>query len=244
MIKLIVASAILLLASSAHSYTFTSTTGSTFEGELVRVEADKVTIKRTSDKKVFSVDKTRFAAKDQEYFGRWAQENPKLNLPGIDVEHISLYCKSVRSESDIWVRKTGRTLVDIDISSDVYTTQNWIYVETTATAAVRDETERIKIKGRTIHVEASSLSGPVHARIYAVFFAKINGEPIIAEVDERNVLVDRGQGEFYSTCGAYPNYYGFGTVAVNLANGKLIGVDGSSHQIKQILTKKITSPSL
>jgi len=229
----------LLSGPSLFSYTFTSTEGAVFDGELARVEAQKVTIKRHQDGKTFVVGKDRFIEADQEYFESWAKANPRQNLPGLDVDRISLSCKSVGSSRDVIYRKTGKTLVDIDVSSSVYVTRDWFDVETVVTASVRDETERVKLKGNVIHVSASSLTGPVHARIYAVFFVKKGGVASIVKVDERNVVVDRGQGEFYSECRPISDYYGFGCVAVNLATGKLIGVDGSTHQIKEILTRKI-----
>jgi hypothetical protein len=51
-------------------------------------------------------------------------------------------------------------------------------------------------------------------------------------------MVDRGKGEFFVSCNPVENYYGYGALVMNLATGKMIGVAGSNHSIKQILEQK------
>ena len=229
------------LIPAAYSYTFTSKEGTTFEGELIRVESETVKVKRNSDKQEFTLPKSRLAEKDIEYCNKWAKDNPRLNLPGRDVSRISLRCRSVKSNDESLIRKTGNTLIDIDVWRSVHIDYDWITVETTVIATARAETEKVRLKGSTMHIQASSVSGPVHAKIYSVFFEKSGGEPRIFKVEEKYVQIDRGEGEFYSICTPIEDYYGHGAVAINLATGKLIGVDGTNHQIKQILTQKVES---
>jgi hypothetical protein len=236
--KTIIALALILSAPLAYSYTFTSSEGSTFEGQLLRVEESQVTILRHADRKEFSIPKSRFIEADQEYFARWAKENPHLNFPGRGVSQISLRCTTARTNDESIIRETGRTFIDIDVSNSVYWDYHWLTVETTVTATARPETEKVRLKGATVHVRGSSVSGPVYTRIYTAFFVKSGGAPRIFRLDEKNVMVDRGHGEFFVSCDPIENYYGYGTLAMNLATGKMIGVAGSNHSIKQILEQK------
>ena len=57
-------------------------------------------------------------------------------------------------------------------------------------------------------------------------------------------MIDRAQGELFTSCNPVENYYGYGTVAINLATGKMIGVAGSNHQIEQIMKRKANSGQL
>ena len=57
------------LFSVGYSYTFTSNEGAEFDGELLQVESDSVTISRASDKTEFTLNKSRFSREDQKYFG-------------------------------------------------------------------------------------------------------------------------------------------------------------------------------
>jgi len=228
------------LCSAAYSYTFTSNEGTTFEGEILRVESGSVTVKRDLDKEEFTIPQSLFSEKDQAYFKKWAAENPQLNFPGRNVTQISLRCTTARTDDESIIRETGRTFVDIDVSNSVYWDYDWITVETIVTATARAETEKVRLKGVTVHVKASSISGPVYTRIYTAFFVKSGGAPKVFKLDKRNVMVDRGQGELYASCSPVENYYGYGTVAINLATGKMIGVSGSNHQIEQILKRKVS----
>ena len=232
------------MSIQVYSRTFISSDGRTFEGELIRVKAKDVLIERAADREEFSIPISRFSEADKSYFERWARENPRLNLPGRHVNRISLRASSVRSNDETLIQETGRTLVNIDVSSSVHIDYDWITVETTVTATARAETERIRLKGATFHVKASSVSGPVHARIYTVFFVKSGGNPKIFQVEEENVLVELSRGELFAQCQPVENYYGFGTVAINLATGKLLGVDGTNHQIKKILEQKILAANI
>jgi len=232
---------LIALCSVACSYTFTSKDGASFEGKVLRVESETVTVSRDVDKKEFTIPQSRFSEKNQAYFKKWASENPQLNLPGQGVTQISLRCTTARTNDESIIRKTGRTFVDIDVSNSVYWDYNWVTVETTVTATARAETEKVRLKGVTVHVKASSVSGPVYARIYTAFLVKKGGVPKVFKLDERNVMIDLGQGELYASCNPVENYYGYGTVAINLATGKMIGVAGSNHQIEQILKRKANS---
>ncbi|MBT62047.1 MAG: hypothetical protein CML13_02395 [Puniceicoccaceae bacterium] len=234
----------LTLNTAGHSYTFTSNDGASFEGQILQVEGNTVTVVRDSDKKEFSLPQSRFSEKDQAYFKQWAKENPQLNLPGRNVTQISLRCTTARTNDESIIRETGRTLIDVNVSSSVYWDYDWITVETTVTATARAETEKVRLKGATVHVKASSVSGPVFARIYTAFFVKSGGGAKIFKVDERNVRIDLGQGELYASCNPVENYYGYGTVAINLATGHMIGVAGSNHQIEQLMKKKVSSGNL
>lgn len=236
--KSIVALLLIIFSIEGYSYIFSSIEGTTFEGQILRVEESQVTVIRNADQKVFTIPKSRFIEADQLHFERWAIENPHLNFPGHRVSKISLRCTTARTNDESIIRETGRTFVDINVSNSVYWEYNWLNVETTVTATTRAETEKVRLKGATVHVRGSSVSGPVYTRIYTAFFVKSGGTPKIFKLDERNVMVDRGKGEFLVKCDPIENYYGYGVLAINLSTGKMIGVDGSSHTIKQILEHK------
>lgn len=114
-------------------------------------------------------------------------------------------------------------------------------MDTRVDVTTRPETEKIRLKGATVHVKASSTSGPVLAKIYTAFFVKSEGERLIFKIDERNVKVDLGEGELFASCQPVENYYGYGTVAFNLATGKMIGTAASNHTIEKILKNKARS---
>lgn len=229
---------LLLFISSSAAYTFTSAEGAQFDGEILFVDQNTVEIRRISDNVKFTVSKSRFSQQDQLYFEKWSRQNPQANLPGRHVTAISLNCTTARTNDESLIRSTGRTLVDVSVTNSVYWDYDWITVETQVAVTARPETEKVKLKGATVHVEASSVSGSVYARIYTAFFKKYGNERLIFQVDKRNVKVDLGKGELYATCPPVENYYGYGTVAFNLATGKLIGIDASNHVIKKILEKK------
>ncbi|MGZ0654442.1 hypothetical protein ACWPKS_02440 [Coraliomargarita sp. W4R72] len=231
---------LLFFAGIVQAYTFTSSDGSQFDGEVLFVDSTEVEVRRSSDDVKFRVPKSRFSEADQHYFESWGRENPKLNLPGRGVTAISLRCKTARSNDESIIRETGRTLVDVEVTNSVYWDYDWITVETRVDVTARPEMEKVRLKGVTVHVQASSVSGPVMARIYTAFFMKSGSQRVIFQVDERNVKVGLGQGELYATCPPVENYYGYGTVAFNLATGKMIGIDASNHSIKQILDNKIS----
>ena len=65
--------------SIGHAYKFTSSEGAKFDGELIRVRSDSVTVKRTTDNIEFTLNKSRFSLEDQEYFEAWADTN--RNMP-------------------------------------------------------------------------------------------------------------------------------------------------------------------
>ena len=66
---------LLLIAciSMGHAYTFTSSEGAKFDGELLRVRSDSVRVKRASDNTEFTLNKSRFSSEDQQYFKAWAE---------------------------------------------------------------------------------------------------------------------------------------------------------------------------
>ena len=72
---------LLLIAflSIGHAYKFTSSEGAKFDGELIRVRSDLVTVKRASDNAEFTLNKSRFSLEDQQYFETWAGTN--RNMP-------------------------------------------------------------------------------------------------------------------------------------------------------------------
>jgi hypothetical protein len=139
------------------------------------------------------------------------------------------------------IRNTGRMLIDVDVSHSVYYNYDWITIDTRVDVTSRPETEKVRLKGATVHVKASSVSGPVMARIYTAFFVKSGSQRLIFQLDEKNVLVNLGQGELFATCPPVENYYGYGTIAFNMATGKMIGLDASNHTIKQILENEAMS---
>ena len=54
--KLIVCPLLLIMyLSIVHAYTFTSSEGATFDGKILRVQSDSVTVKRASDNAVFTL---------------------------------------------------------------------------------------------------------------------------------------------------------------------------------------------
>jgi hypothetical protein len=239
--RLYLISVLWLIALPVFSYTFTSTDGAQFEGKLLGVDETSVTVLRIEDDTKFTLPKSRFSDKDQKYFEQWAKDNPRANLPGQDVTSISLRCTTSRTNDESEIRETGRTLVNVTLTQSVYWDYDWITVDTRVDVSSRPETEKIRLKGATIHVKASSVSGPVYARIYTAFFTKAGGNRAIFQLDERNVKVDLGEGEFYASCPPIEDYYGYGTVAFNLATGQMIGIAASNHTIKQILEKKVRS---
>jgi len=221
--------------SLLNGYTFTSNDGVQFDGEVLFVNSTMVEVRRNSDGVAFQVAKSRFSDADQKHFKEWVRQNPKQHLPGGDVSQISLRCDTYRTNSDSIIRETGRTLIDVDVSNFIRVNYDWITVETRIGVTARAETEQINLKGRIIHVEASSVSGPVATRIYTAFFEKTGKERRIFQLDKRDVLVKLGEGDFYASCPSVENYYGYGTMAFNLTTGKLIGVAGSNHTIEEIL---------
>lgn len=220
---------------SLNGYTFTSNDGVQFDGEILLVNSTAVEVRRDSDGAEFKVAKSRFSDADQKHFEEWVRKNPKQHLQGGGVSRISLRCTTYRTESDTLIRKTGRTLIDIDVTNFITVNYDWITVETRIGVTAREETEEIDLKGRIIHVEASSVSGPVATRIYTVFFEKAGGERRIFKLNKRDVLVKLGEGDFYASCPPVEDYYGYGTMAFNLTTGKLMGVAGSNHTIEEIL---------
>lgn len=236
-----VLSLLCLLLATGYSYTFTSTDGAQFEGKLLNVGHSSITVQRFEDNTKFTVPKSRFSQDDRKYFAQWAKENAEKNLPGRDVESISLRCSTARTNDESEIRETGRTLVDVNVSQSIYQDYDWITVDTRVDVTTRPETEKIRLKGATVHVKASSTSGPVLAKIYTAFFVKSEGERLIFKIDERNVKVDLGEGELFASCQPVENYYGYGTVAFNLATGKMIGIAASNHTIEKILKNKAKS---
>ncbi len=78
--KLIVCTLLLIACLSiGHAYTFTSSEGAKFDGEVLRVQSDRVTVKRASDNTEFTLNKSRFSLEDQQYFEAWAETN--RNMP-------------------------------------------------------------------------------------------------------------------------------------------------------------------
>ena len=78
--KLIVCPLLLIACLSiGHAYTFTSSEGAKFDGELLRVQSDSVRVKRASDNTEFTLNKSRFSSEDQQYFEAWAETN--RNMP-------------------------------------------------------------------------------------------------------------------------------------------------------------------
>jgi hypothetical protein len=230
-----------LVVSGGYSYTFTSIDGAQFDGELLFVDRSSVTVLRSSDNQRFNLPKSRFAKSDQSYFEEWAKKNPKANLPGHNVKSISLRCSTKKTNDESIVRETGRTLVDVNVSQSVYWNYDWVTVDTRVDVTARPETEKVRLKGVTVHVQASSVSGPVIARIYTAFFRKSGGERFIFKVDRRDVKVSLVKGELYASCSPVEDYYGYGTVAFNLATGKMIGIAASNHTIEKILKSKARS---
>jgi hypothetical protein len=239
--KLYILLCLLSCTKAIQAYTFTSSDGSQFDGEILFVDSRTVEVRRSEDKFEFKVPKARFSETDQAYFKKWVRDNPELDLPGRGVTAISLRCTTARTNDESMIRETGRILFDVDVSQSVYYNYDWITVDTRVDVTARAETEKVRLKGATVHVQASSVSGPVVARIYTAFFIKSGGQRLIFQLDEKNVQVGLGQGELYATCPPVENYYGYGTVAFNLATGKLIGIDASNHSIKQILEDKVKS---
>ena len=86
--KLIVFPLLLIACLSiGHAYTFTSSEGAKFNGALLRVRSDSVTVKRASDNIEFTLNKSRFSLEDQQYFEAWAETN--RNMPeGLSLIHI------------------------------------------------------------------------------------------------------------------------------------------------------------
>jgi hypothetical protein len=235
---------LLSFAGAVHAYTFTSSDGSQFDGEILFVDSTAVELRRSSDDAEFTVPKSRFSEIDQVYFKRWVRDNPEQNLPGRGVTAISLRCTTARTNDESMIRETGRILFDVDVSHSVYYNYDWLTVDTRVDVTARAETEKVRLKGATVHVQASSVSGPVVARIYTAFLIKSGKQRLIFQLDQRNVKVGLGQGELYATCPPVENYYGYGTVAFNLATGKLIGIDASNHNIEQLLKEKVGSGSI
>ena len=64
--------------SIGHAYTFTSSEGAKFDGELLSVQSDIVTVKRVSDNTEFTLNKSRFSLEDQKYFEAWAKTNHNM----------------------------------------------------------------------------------------------------------------------------------------------------------------------
>ena len=91
---------LIALFSVGYSYTFTSNEGTEFDGDLLQVESDTVTISRASDKKEFTLNKSRFSREDQKYFEEWAAKNPHLNMPGRNVAQISLRATTARTNDE------------------------------------------------------------------------------------------------------------------------------------------------
>ena len=88
-----------------HAYTFTSTEGAKFDGEILRVRNDSVTVKRASDNREFTLNKSRFSSEDQQYFEAWAETNRDLivysEVPGLEAsEHYTLSVKTAESSDD------------------------------------------------------------------------------------------------------------------------------------------------
>ena len=78
--KLIVCPLLLIACLSiCRAYTFTSSDGAKFDGELLRVLSDSVRVKRASDNTEFTLNKSRFSLEDQQYFEAWTKTN--RNMP-------------------------------------------------------------------------------------------------------------------------------------------------------------------
>lgn len=215
MIKL-VALVLLLLAACAEAHEFTSIDGASFRGTLVLVEPETVTIKRDSDGKEFTLPKSRFSEADRTYFINAVRYNPKLAIPGRNVQRISLRVKTI-----------SRT-VDYDDSK-----------RSSATAGSEGAIAKIEKRGgnrssgASVLAEASSISGPVMARIHILFYAK--GSSGHAHSTHEDIIIDSTKHKAVATCPPIRDFYGFGTVAVNLATGSVVGIDASNHQIKKLL---------
>ena len=105
--KLIVCPLLLIAClCTGHAYTFTSSEGAKFDGEILRVRSDRVTVKRASDNREFTLSKSRFSSEDQQYFEAWAETNRDLivysEVTGLEAsEHYSLSVKTM-ADNDEW----------------------------------------------------------------------------------------------------------------------------------------------
>jgi GH35 family endo-1,4-beta-xylanase len=78
--KLIFCSFLLIACISiGHAYTFTSSEGAKFDGELLEVRGENVRVKRALDNREFTWFKSKFSLEDQQYFEAWAETN--RNMP-------------------------------------------------------------------------------------------------------------------------------------------------------------------
>ena len=91
---------LLLCAKANQAYTFTSSDGSQFDGQILFVDSTAVELRRSSDDAEFTVPKSRFSEIDQAYFKRWVRDNPEQNLPGRGVTAISLRCTTARTNDE------------------------------------------------------------------------------------------------------------------------------------------------
>jgi len=62
---------VFVVCTPAHGRVFTSTDGTVFLGELTEVNDESVVIIRYSDRRKFSVEKTKFVEGDRAYFDKW-----------------------------------------------------------------------------------------------------------------------------------------------------------------------------
>ncbi len=65
--------------SIGHAYTFTSSEGAKFDGVILQIRSDSVTVKRTLDNTEFTLNQSRFSLEDQQYFEAWAETS--RNMP-------------------------------------------------------------------------------------------------------------------------------------------------------------------
>lgn len=210
-------------------YGFTSIEGATFYGKLLLVESERVTIQRHSDGKEFTIPKDRFIDIDRDYFEDWARRNRHLNVPGRNVDRISLRCSPIDSNSSSSSLRSFAS-VSYNPSTSVWTAQ----------AGTRRSTSVNKTKSVVLRVEGSSITGPVLTRIHTLFFAKPKGGTLSVSVHStEDVLVDRSKGELIVSSGRVHGFYGYGAVAINLVTGKVMAIDASRHLIRDYLEAQV-----
>ncbi|RYD49993.1 MAG: hypothetical protein EOP85_00500 [Verrucomicrobiaceae bacterium] len=71
---------LLMSAGLLPGHVFTNPDGKTFEGEVVNGNEKTVTIERSSDKKAFTIDRSRLSEADQAYVTQWISDNPNVRL--------------------------------------------------------------------------------------------------------------------------------------------------------------------
>ena len=153
-----------------------------------------------------------------------------------------LRCRTGSFDVERFSRETGRTYHSINVEQSVWVNYEWIEIDTRVTVNEHRDTESVRTRATEVKISLSTLQGEVDVKVYAVFYAQPHKDRIIADVKEKVLRVDRTTPDIVLHSRAIEDYDGYAVAVFNLATGKLLETDGSTHYMEKQLKKDIKHP--